>query len=143
MQTKRTLWFSISIVIGIAAGLFYGWTINPRRTAASSGSSLRSDYKADYVLMVAEVFQKDKDVSLAVSRLALLGDNPPMRTVQMAILKASELGYEERDMQLMGKLSQALAASTGTPLPQGPSPTPGITLTVTPEITITVTPGGQ
>jgi hypothetical protein len=143
LESKRTVWFSLSIIIGIIAGLFYGWTVNPRRTAASSAVSLRADYKADYVLMVAEVFQKDQDVGLAISRLALLGNDPPLRIVQTAIIKASELGYEERDMQLLGKLSQALQSGTSTPLPAGTTPPPISTLTVTSETTITVTPGGQ
>jgi hypothetical protein len=93
--------------------------------------------------MVAEVFQKDQDVGLAISRLALLGNDPPLRIVQTAIIKASELGYEERDMQLLGKLSQALQSGTSTPLPAGTTPPPISTLTVTSETTITVTPGGQ
>ena len=63
----------MSILIGIVAGLVFGWMVEPRRFAESAPSTLRSDYKADYVLMVAEVYQKDKDVTLAISRLALLG----------------------------------------------------------------------
>ncbi|MDR3576458.1 MAG: hypothetical protein P4L50_21525 [Anaerolineaceae bacterium] len=126
MQSNRIFWFSFSIVIGITAGLVFGWVVEPRRFAESAPSTLRADYKADYALMVAEVYQKDKDLTLAVSRLALLGNDLPVRTVQEAIITASELGYTRQDLQLLGKLSQAL----GSPLS---SPTPA--MTKTPEAT--------
>ena len=130
MQSSRVFWFTVSIVIGIVAGLVFGWMIEPRRFAESAPDTLRSDYKADYVLMVAEVYQKDKDTTLAVSRLALLGNDLPVRTVQEAIITASELGYTRQDLQLLGKLSQALGSpiSTGTPaqtLTPAPDPTGG------------------
>ena len=132
MQSKRVFWFSLSIVIGIAAGLVFGWVVEPRRFAESAPNTLRSDYKADYVLMVAEVYQKDKDLTLAVSRLAVLGSDLPVRTVQEAITTASELGYTRQDLQLLGKLSQALGsplasatpASTHTPAPNPTGGTP-------------------
>jgi len=108
LQSKRVFWFSLSIVIGIAAGLVFGWVVEPRRFAESAPNTLRSDYKADYVLMVAEVYQKDKDLTLAVSRLAVLGSDLPVRTVQESIITASGLGYTRQDLQLLGKLSQAL-----------------------------------
>ena len=128
MQSNRVFWFFMCIVLGIVAGLVFGWVIEPRRFAESAPNTLRSDYKADYVLMVAEVYQKDQDLTLAVSRLALLGNDLPVRTVQEAIITASELGYTRQDLQLLGKLSQAL----GSPLP---SPTPALTHTPVPDPT--------
>jgi hypothetical protein len=125
LQSSRVFWFSMCIVVGIVAGLVFGWEVEPRRFAESAPSTLRSDYKADYVLMVAEIYQKDKDATLAVSRLALLGNEVPVRTVQEAIITASELGYTRHDLQILGKLSQAL----GSPLP---SPTPVLTQTPAP-----------
>jgi hypothetical protein len=125
LQSSRVFWFSMCIVVGIVAGLVFGWVIEPRRFAESAPSTLRSDYKADYVLMVAEIYQNDKDPTLAVSRLALLGNEVPVRTVQEAIITASELGYTRHDLQILGKLSQAL----GSPLP---SPTPALTHTPAP-----------
>jgi hypothetical protein len=125
LQSSRVFWFSMCIVVGIVAGLVFGWVIEPRRFAESAPSTLRSDYKADYVLMVAEIYQNDKDPTLAVSRLALLGNEVPVRTVQEAIITASELGYTRHDLQILGKLSQAL----GSPLP---SPTPALAHTPAP-----------
>ena len=128
MQSNRVFWFSISIIIGIVAGLVFGWVAVPRRFAESAPSTLRSDYKADYVLMIAEVYQKDKDLTLAVSRLALLGNDLPVRTVQEAIITASQLGYTRKDLQLLGKLSQALGS-------QQPGPKPALTQTPAPAAT--------
>ena len=130
MQSKRFFWFCISIAIGIAAGLVFGWAVEPRRFAESAPQTLRSDYKADFVLMVAEVYQKDKDLTLAISRLALLGSNLPLRTVQEAIITGSQLGYTRQDLQLLGKLSQALGSPPVSPTPfttqtTVPAPTTG------------------
>jgi hypothetical protein len=47
----RWLTFLLAIAIGAAAGLYYGWVINPIRYIDAAPDSLRSDYKADYVLM--------------------------------------------------------------------------------------------
>jgi hypothetical protein len=125
LQSNRVFWFSLSIVIGVVAGLVFGWVAVPHRFAESAPNTLRSDYKADYVLMVAEVYQKDKDLTLAISRLALLGNDLPVRTVQQAIITASELGYTRQDLQLLGKLSQALGSPKASPtlaLTQTPKP---------------------
>ena len=117
MQSKRVFWFCVSIAIGVVAGLVFGWVVEPRRFAESAPDTLRADYKADYVLMVAEVYQKDRDLTLAVSRLALLGSNLPLRSVQEAIITGSELGYTRQDLQLLGKLSQALGSPPASPTP--------------------------
>ena len=132
MQSNRVFWFSVSILIGIVAGLAFGWLVEPRRFAESAPSTLRSDYKADYALMVAEVFQKDKDLTLAISRLALLGNDLPVRTVQQAIITGSQLGYSRQDLQLLGKLSQALGSPKTSPTPATPSST-AVNQTVLPE----------
>ncbi len=70
----RFVVFLLAIFIGLLAGIYYGWVANPVRYVDTSPDALRYDYKADYVLMVAEIYQQEDNISLAAHRLALLGD---------------------------------------------------------------------
>lgn len=108
VRFKRFFWFLLSIFLGAGMGVFYGWVVNPVRYVDTTPDQLRADYQADYVLMVAEIYQLEKDPALAGRQLALLGDPQPVRTVQKAILTASQLGYSQADMELLGRLSSAL-----------------------------------
>jgi hypothetical protein len=117
---SRWVGFLIAVLLGIAAGLFYGWVINPVKYTDTPPSTLRADYKADYVLMVAEAYQGDHDLSLAARRLALLGDAAPGKFVQQSLDYASQEGYAQPDLDLMTRLANAL--QTWNPTLGAPQP---------------------
>ncbi len=100
--------FLIVVALGAAAGLFYGWVVNPVEYVDISPQSLRPDYKADYVLMVAEAYQVDHDLGLAVRRLALLGTSAPTEIVSTAVAYATQHAYADQDISLMRTLGDAL-----------------------------------
>jgi len=104
----RLVLFFVSILVGIALGLYYGWMLSPVEYLNTTPEVLRKDYKADYVLMTAEVFDTQRDVNLAARRLEALGAAAPLRSVQEAILTARELNYSNRDVELLAQLAQAL-----------------------------------
>ena len=111
--------FILAIVVGAVLGALYGWLINPVEYVNTTPASLKNDYKADYVLMVAEAYRADQDLDLAASRLALLGDKPPAETARQALLSA-EPYYKDSDLALMRLLSEALQdhpSPAGTPTP--------------------------
>jgi hypothetical protein len=103
----RWIRFMIAILIGAVLGALYGWLVNPVEYVDTTPDLLRVDYQSDYVLMVAETYQADQDLSLAAQRLALLGDDPPGEIVHQAILFA-EPRYTDADVALMRSLSDAL-----------------------------------
>lgn len=105
---RRWTLFLIVIAIGAAAGMIYGWFINPVEYVDTTPVSLRQDYKTDYVLMVAEAYQAEGRLGTAARRLALLGDASPVEIVNGAISFASEIGYSEFDLALMRKLAADL-----------------------------------
>lgn len=123
MRARRFFWFLVSILVGAAAGLAIGWYLHPSPMGEVDPPALRNDYQADYVLMVAEVYDADKDLLTAMQRLKFLGDDPPSRLVQVAIIRAGELSYDRRDLELLAMLSQALMANPGgaaaTSVPRG------------------------
>ena len=118
----RWILFFISIALGIAAGLYFGWVVSPVEYVDTTPDSLRVDYKADFVLMVAETYQAEKDLAQAARRLALLGGNTPDTPVSEAIQFAttSRLPYSEVDLALMRTLAQDL--QSWEPSPEVPQP---------------------
>lgn len=111
---SRWMRFFIVFALGLAAGLFYAWRINPVQLIEVSPDTLREDYQTDYVLMVAEIYHADGNTANAVQRLALLGDAAPQHIVDSALayargqLNGNQAIYPIEDLALMQALSDAL-----------------------------------
>ena len=103
---KRYIYFFGASLVGIGVGLYYGWVVSPIQYYDTTPATLRIDYQADYVLMVAEVYADDKDAILAVERLYFLGADTPMEIVQQAIVYAVQAGYAPEDLALMRELGE-------------------------------------
>ena len=105
---RRWVWFFIVVMLGIAAGVYYGWVINPVKYVDTTPAKLRSDYQTDYILMVAEAYQAEGDLDLAARRLAVLGDSPPAEIVRQAMIVAAQIPYADSDQDLLSQLASAL-----------------------------------
>lgn len=106
----RWLRFLLVLVIGIALGLIYGWVISPVQYIDTTPDTLRADYRADYVLMVAEAYQAEQNPNLAAQRLAILGSLPPGEIASQALDSARQFNYAEADIALIQKLTTAMQA---------------------------------
>jgi hypothetical protein len=104
----RWILFFVTIAIGLAAGLWYAWVVNPVQYTDTSPASLRIDYKTNYVLMVAEAYQIDGDLGTAVRLLAALGENSPAAAIDKASLFADQQHYAQADQILIQKLAEAI-----------------------------------
>jgi hypothetical protein len=76
-------------------------------------NSLRSDYKADYVLMVARAYPEIQDTSLALEKLEELDPQNPLRAVQSALLAAQQLGYSDADLRALAGLETRINGISG------------------------------
>jgi hypothetical protein len=76
----------------------------PAEITTTTLEDLRSDYKADYVLMVAEVYTSDGDLTNAVELLEKINPDDPLRAVQEGLLTAQKMGYEDWEMRYMADL---------------------------------------
>ncbi len=121
MRTKRLIWFLVMIAIGAAGGLAYGWVLNPVKYVDTTPQTLRADYKADYTLMVAEIYKSDHDLTGAVRRLAFLGSQPPAQMVTEAISTAEKLSFPDADLATLRQLYQVLP-NTLAPTPAEKQP---------------------
>jgi hypothetical protein len=69
---------------------------------------LRGDYQADYVLMVAEKFSTDQDVLTATALLRDISPSDPGVSVKQALILGKQLGYSDRELQLITLLENAM-----------------------------------
>jgi hypothetical protein len=112
LRSLRLVFFLLVMAAGIAAGLYYGWSILPRQAQETTFRRLRPDYRTDVVLMTAEVYAIEHDTARASARLAVFHENDPLRLVQEAILTAGQLGYAQADLDLLANLAKGLQGGT-------------------------------
>ena len=109
-------------IIGVALGLLYGWIVNPVTFVDTPPSSLRADYRADYVLMVAESFHATHDADFARRQLAILGSDSPALICAHALQTARQVGYSADDQGLMQELMLAMQAAMPAATATGAAP---------------------
>ncbi len=126
----RWLFSVIAIAIGIGLGLFYGWVISPVQFVDTTPASMRADYRADYVLMIAEAYHADQNTDLAIRRLAVFGSDSPAEIASQALQTGQTIGYSAEDISTLQELTRALQAYQPAPTPiegtqTGSAPTGG------------------
>jgi hypothetical protein len=107
---KRWVWIALAAVAGIGLGLLYGWVLNPVQFVDLAPETLRADYRADYVLMVAEAYQSEKDTDLAARRLAIFGGDAPADIAASALPYGQENGFSASEIAALEDLVAALRA---------------------------------
>jgi hypothetical protein len=118
----RWLFPLIAGVLGVAAGVVYGWVINPVKFVDTTPGSLRADYRADYVLMVAESYEANRDAALASRRLAIFGTEDPSNISQSALDTAERAGFSPADILLIQNLTRGMQAYQPAPATAGSAP---------------------
>jgi hypothetical protein len=108
MNLSNWLKFLAALAIGVAAGLVYGWLISPVEYTDAPPGILRADYRADYALMTAEAYQKDRDADAAARRLALLGSEPPAQIAASALQYATDNGFTQNEILALQGLLNAM-----------------------------------
>ena len=109
MASRKARWlaFFAAIAVGVGIGLYYGWVISPVSYVDTAPNTLRDDYKADFVLMVAEAYQSDGDLESTKRELALVGNDAPA-VVEEAIAFGASHGYASQDLFVLRELLNAL-----------------------------------
>jgi hypothetical protein len=115
MTTSNWIKIFIAVLAGIALGLVYGWVIAPVQYTDVTPNILREDYRADYVLMVAEAHQSEQDPEMAARRLAILGSESPVQIVTSALNYATNKSFTQNEILLL----QGLLTAMQTYQPQG------------------------
>jgi hypothetical protein len=113
MRSYRWLVVVIAFLLGITAGLAYGWTLDPVEFFDLTPDTLRADFKADYVLMTAEAYRVEQDPGLAARRLAIFGSQSPSSIAADGLAFARANGYADSDIAVMQELVTAMQAWSG------------------------------
>ena len=113
MKASRLFFILIALIAGIGAGLAYGWFIDPVDFFDLTPDTLRADYKADYVLMVAEAYRAEQDPGLAARRLAVFGSRSPASIASDGLTFAQDNGFADSDIALIQELVTAMQAWSG------------------------------
>lgn len=113
MKPTRWIFILIALIFGIAAGLAYGWVIDPIEFFDLTPDTLRADYKTDYVLMTAETFRLEQDPGTAARRLAIFGSQSPSAIATEALEYARTNGFSDSDITLIQELVTAMQAWSG------------------------------
>ncbi len=141
---KAAGWVAVTIglVLGAAAGTTYAWEIDPVAYVDTAPGSLRADFRAVYLSLIASAYAGNPDLDRARARLALLPDPNPADTLAalaQQLLAAGRPASEARAMaqlaqDLQGRPTAAQVSRPPTPVgtaPAGPSPTRAAAPTIT------------
>ena len=115
MRSNRWLFIILALLVGVAAGIAYGWVIDPVDFFDLTPDTLRADYKADYVLMTAEAYRAEQDPELAARRLAIFGSQSPTSIARTGLEYARSHNFADSDIVLLQELVTALQAWSGIP----------------------------
>jgi hypothetical protein len=113
MRSNRWLFIILALLAGAAAGVAYGWYLDPVDFFDLTPDTLASDYKADYVLMTAEAYRLEQDPGLAARRLAIFGSQSPVSIASSGLQYARANNFPESDIVLIQELVTALQAWSG------------------------------
>ncbi|MBK8617280.1 MAG: hypothetical protein IPN96_09250 [Anaerolineales bacterium] len=115
MTSSNWIKIIIALALGAALGVIYGWAIDPIEYTDVTPGILRADYRADYVLMVAEAHQSEQDSETSARRLALLGSESPAQIVTSTLEYAANNSFTQNEIILL----QGLLTAMQTYQPQG------------------------
>lgn len=142
--------FSISLLLGLAAALYYAWILNPVVFVEASPSRLSSDHQTEYIYLIGRSYAASPDFPLAESRLAAL-DQPDIQQMLLTQLEAGiRAGRPLADLRALATLADALeveapavalfapsadsAAKPTTDAEQAPLPVPSGIIVATPAV---------
>jgi len=108
MSSSSIIKIILGLIAGIAMGVFYGWVIDPVEYVDVTPEVLRTDYKTDFVLMVAEAYASDFEAETAARRLAMLGSDTPASIVTAALEYATLNNFTETEILSLQNLLTAM-----------------------------------
>ena len=103
----------LGLLVGMLAGLYFGWIQFPSNLRNSAMQDLAQRYRDEYTVMIAAGYAVDRDTAGALERLALLELDDPafyLRHTTERIISTSS--RELDDIRLLVGLANGLAQLT-------------------------------
>jgi hypothetical protein len=112
---NRFLLLLIGALAGVFLGVWYGWSVSPITYTETSPNELRPEFRADYVLMVAETYSSDHDLGQAAVKLSRLGQDDLAGLVRQVEQAYQAAGYPQADQDHLNALASDLARYSTLP----------------------------
>jgi hypothetical protein len=108
MRRSELLPFIISFIIALVAGLLYTWQIDPVEYVDTAPDTLRSDFKSDYLALIASAYASTGNLARAQARLDLFPDPDPATTLAALAQQRLAEGRPESEARAIAMLASAL-----------------------------------
>ncbi|MBN1249364.1 MAG: hypothetical protein JXC32_17015 [Anaerolineae bacterium] len=109
---RRLAGFLGGVALGIGLAMLIGWVLFPIQQPEIAPSSMRADYQAEYVRLVAQTYRADGDLAAAERRLRALEQEPFTEPLVTLVETWIADGRSEALIQPLALLAQALAVET-------------------------------
>lgn len=110
---RVVLWIGAGLMLGVGAGLYFGWVVWPPEFTNTDPAILREDYKRDYAVMIAQAYAVDGDLDAARRRLYSLGEPEPDRWLLTLTVDTILSGRDEaQEIRPLVGLARALGLSS-------------------------------
>jgi len=123
-------------VVGAALGLVYAWSVNPVEYVDTAPSTLRDNYRQDYLALIAAAYAGTGDLARAEARLALFDLDQPAEGLAALAQQRSAADGPASEAQALAELAAALGQ---LPTPLALTRSPAATLTNRPTISVSAT----
>jgi len=125
----------LGIVVGVCAGLIYGWVVQPVRLVDTSPASLRPDFQDDYVALIAAAYAATRDLPRAQARLELLPGAGDADHLGALAQSRSAAGRPAPEVQALAALAAELSLGRLSPTLEPPPATQLPTARASPTLT--------
>jgi hypothetical protein len=115
MRQSGWLPLLLGLGLGLAGGLFYSWIVNPVEYVETAPGSLREDFKADYLALIAAAYASHDDLVRARARLALFEEPNPAGELAALAQRRQASGHPPSEAQALAELAAALEALAAAP----------------------------
>ncbi len=109
---KGVLALVLGLAVGIGLGFLIGWGLYPVQYYNTQPADLRSDYKDDYVQLVALTFSVEGGTQAALQRLSLLDPVNPTRPLVDLTERLAQQPLPPESCAALARLARALAVET-------------------------------
>lgn len=127
--------FVISLLIGLAAALYYAWIEEPVTFTQASPARLRASYRDEYILLVSQAYEANGNWDVAEERLAALGASDPGQLILEQIEKTLREGRPSSELASLANLARQAGAVSPVLDVFAPAPTPSLVVQEVPEST--------
>ncbi len=136
MNRDKWLIPALGLSLGIIGGLYYAWFVNPVSYRETAPSSLRADFKANYIALIASAYDSTNDLKRAQFRLDSLDDPNPIETLSTLAQQGKALGLSESQVKALKFLITAIEQNSPTTTSAATNSTSSKSLTSTAATTI-------